>query len=393
MANKRPNKLLDKIIATNVSRARKDIRQWRVALQMAENPDNPNRTLLYSLYDELELDTHVTSEKQNRILRLQGSKFGLYDDSGEINEEKTKLLNKPFFHDFLEEAMESLFWGHSLMQLGDVDVNGLITDLTLINRRHVTPEFGVFRPEVGSDRGRIFYRESPQYYDWLLEVGNNKDLGLLNKAAPHVLYKRFAQSAWSEFTEVFGMPIRIGKTNAKDEESLNRMENMMITMGTAFYAVIDDNEKIEFVESAKSNGEVYDSLITRCNSEISKLINGAVIGEASEGGSRSKEEVGERTGEVLTQADKMFIASYVNYKLLPKLVKLGYPFQGLEFKFQEDKNIKALWEMVSGLLPHKEVDNEFISQTFGIPVKDKEFPDYGNFNAVREPDKKKTDFF
>ena len=366
---KRPNKLVDKIIASNTARARKDISSWRNALQQAENVYDPRRILLYNLYEELVLDAHLSSEIQKRILAVRGTSFSIYGlNDGTANTEKTHLLKKPWFYEFIDMAIESIFWGHSLIQIGELK-QGEITEVKLINRKHVVPEKGRFVFHQIDTKG-VQYREDVKYSPWLLEVGKSTDLGILNKTAPHVLYKRFSMSAWSEFCELFGMPIRVGKTNVKDLDSLNRMENMMVTMGPGNYLVCDNEEKIEFIETAKSNGEVYNNLIGITNAEISKLISGAVIGEASKGGSRSKEEVGERMGDRITLADKQFLEGYINDTLLPKLIALGYPLEGCGFRFEKSKDIDSLWKITQGLLQHKEVDNDFITKTFGIPVSD-----------------------
>jgi phage gp29-like protein len=375
MAGKRPNKILDKIIASSTARSRKDIKQWRSALQQAEKPEQPKRTLLYNLYDELVLDARLSAEFDKRKLAVQGSEFSIYNpQDGIADNEKTKLLQKPWFFEFLGHAMDSKLLGHSLIQIGDLDENGEISEIMLVNRKHVVPETGMFTVRQGDEKG-IYYRENKQYSTWLLEVGEKKDLGLLNKAAPHILYKRFAQSAWSEFCEIFGMPLRYGKTNVKDEESLNRMENMMINMGVASYAVVDNEEELNFVESAKSNGEVYSNLINLCNQEVSFIINGAVIGDSSSGGSRSKEEVGERTGVKVTKSDKQWIEGYLNTVLIPRLITLGYPFQGYEFRFEEAVDVNQLWTITQGLLPHYYIEEEYITNTFGIPVAKKETQD------------------
>lgn len=371
--------LIRKIIAANKSRARKDINAWRTALQMAERVENPKRNLLYNLYDELELDAHLTAAIQRRVLTVRGADFTVLDANGEPDPEKAELLRRPWFIRFVELAMQSIFWGHSLIQIREIE-QGEISGVELVRRRHVRPESGLFVERQEDDKG-ISYRDDDKYYDWLLEVGGHEDLGLLNKCAPHILYKRFAQASWSEYCEVFGMPLRYGKTNVKDIESLNRMEDMMLNMGTAAYAVIDNDEEVQFVETTGGKGEVYDSLIDKCNAEVSKLINGAVIGEASQGGSRSKEEVGERVGEAITRADKDFIAGYVNHTLIPRLVKLGYPLEGCSFRFERDADTHALWEITQGVLQHYEVDADFITDTFGIPVTGKKAAGQASLSA------------
>ncbi len=375
---KRPNRLLDKIIKQSVFRSRKDINQWRTALNRAENVESPRRNLLYNVYNEIILDAHLSAEIQKRVQAVIGSSFHLYDDKGNISD-NTHLLEREWFMSFLKYAVESIFWGHSLMQIEGIE-DGEIKQITLINRSHVVPEQGLFLVNPNDEKG-IAYRDDKKYNIWLIEVGETHNLGLLNKAVPHVLYKRFAQSAWSEFCEIFGMPVRYGKTNTKDDESLNRMEMMLRDMGTAAYAVIDNDEEITFVESNKSNGDVYNGLIERCNNEVSKLINGAVIGEASNGGSRAKEQVGAEVGNAISQADKQWIENYINHKLLPQLILLGYPVTGLTFQFEKEKDINRLWSITQGVLNHYEVDEQFIQDTFGIPVTGKKQNASNGLNA------------
>ena len=367
-------KLINKLIDSNRARARKDIQSWRTALQQAENTDRPRRTLLYNLYDELVLDDQYIKESQIRRLKLIGSDFTIYHEANmEKDQDKTLLFKQKWFYDLLNHATDTISWGHSLLQVGDLK-EGKIDQIKLIKRRHVIPEKGLFLVNQHDEKG-ILYRQEPKYFNWLIELGDEEDLGLLNKAAPYILYKRFALSAWSEYCEIFAMPLRYGKTNVKDTESLNQMEDMLINMATAAYAVIDNEEELHFLESTKGNGEVYDNLINRCNTAISKIFNSAVIGEDSQGGSRSKEEVGERTTDKVAAADTLYLEMYINAIIIPKLIRYGYPLKGYAFRFEKAKDLNMLWKITSGLLPYKEVDNKWITETFGIPVEDKPTPE------------------
>ncbi len=364
---KRPNKVLDNIVWQIKRRARNDIQKWQAALSLAENPFKQRRFRLYEIYDDIMLDAHLTAEIQKRTLAVTGASFKLTDQKGNISD-KTQLLRKNWFDKLLKWIIETRFYGHSLIQISEID-NGEITQLELIPRGHIVPEQSLFLKQPNDDKG-INYN-APEYKAWLIEIGEKKDLGLLNKAVPHVLFKRFAQSAWSEFTEIFGMPIRIAKTNTKDRESLNRMEQMMLEMSTAFYAIIDNDEMIEFVESAKSNGEVYGNLIKLANAEVSKLINGSVIGQDSHEGSRAKEQVGKDITDQIHDSDRAWIEKLMNQYILPKLIDTGYPFQGLTFGFDKEPDTQNLWKITEGILNHYDVDPEFIKNTFGIPVTGK----------------------
>lgn len=367
MSEKRPNKVLDTIIRANNRKAKRDIQQWRSALNSAENVEEPKRLRIYNIYDEILLDAHLTSEIEKRKNALIGASFELYDADGNPMAEETEMLRKSWFVKFLIYAFESKLWGHSLLEVKELTAEGRIADIELIPRRHVVPEFQEILKQQTDDRG-FNYRNDESLYRWLFEIGDREDLGILNKCVPHVLYKRFAQGAWSEFCEIFGMPVRYAKTNSKDPESLNRLENMLISMATASYAVIDVEEELEFIETMKSDGEVYNGLVKLSAQEISKIINGAVIGENSSEGSRSKEEVGLMISEKIWNGDKSWMEAYINETLLPKLVNFGYPFEGLHFEFSREKDLKSEWDIVDGILNHYDVDPDYITETFGIPV-------------------------
>lgn len=366
----RPDRLLGSIVLSSNARSRKDINQWRTALQQAENVENPKRILLINMYEEVMLDAHLYSEVQKRILRIIGKNFELYDESNKPNPEASALIRKKWFNDLLVQAMFAKFYGSSILEITSLDQNGLISEVKLVPRRHVIPEKGIITIKQGDEKG-ILYRTDPSVIPWIFEFGDPTDLGLINKCVPHVLFKRFAQSAWSEFTEVFGMPLRVAKTNTRDNESLRRMNDMMLQMATGAYAIISDEETIDFVENNKTNGDVYSGLMNYSAAEISKVVNGAVIGEATQGGSRAKEEVGLDILNLITDADVMALEGVINETVIPKLISHGYPFSGLTFKFDRSKDIKSEWEIVKGILQHYEVPEEYIIDTFNIPVTGK----------------------
>lgn len=370
----RANRLPD-IVPAAQSRTRKTIANWRSAIVAAENIENPRRGSLLSVYKEILDDAHLTSEIQKRELAIQASDFYIKNANDENEEELTEEFEKTWFTKFVELAFSARLYGHALIQLKDTE--GVFSGVELVNRRHVKQEFGMHLVRETDDKG-FLYREDAMTYAWLVEVGDNFDLGILNKCVPHVLIKRFAQSAWSEFAEIFGMPIRVGKTNTKERQQLDRLEATLKDMATAAYAVIDDEESIDFVESMKTKGEVYSDLMAFCNAEISKLINGAVIGEASQGGSRSKEEVGLEIGKLITEADLKYISGIVNETLLPKLVVIGFMSDGFKFEYEKAKDMEALWKMVTEANQHYKVPAEWVAETFGIPVEEK--PDRPTFN-------------
>ena len=57
----------------SVDRTRKDLSNWRHALESAENPNYPTRQLLYDLYEDIVLDDHLRSVMDQRRLAVTTS--------------------------------------------------------------------------------------------------------------------------------------------------------------------------------------------------------------------------------------------------------------------------------------------------------------------------------
>jgi phage gp29-like protein len=387
----RSGRLLEtRFINAQMQRGRQLIDDWMKALRAAENPEKPNRELLYKLYHNLLVDVDLEAEwETKRKLRLMGTDFSMYDAENKPNDEATKLLERKWFAEMIGHALDSHLFGHSLLEVKSLDSAGMIYNIELVPRRNVIPEKGMYIPKIGDEKG-ILYREDPAYSAWLFEFGRPENLGLLAKAAPYILFQRFALSAWSEYGEKFVMPLRVAKTNTKDNESLNRLDTMMLDMATASYAILDKEETVEFVQSSATDGSsVYDKLMERCAAKLSKLFNGSVIGEASQGGSRSKEEVGQDIQDIVTNGDYKWIEGIMNQEIIPRLILMGYPFEGLTFKYSRTEDLQSLWTIYNGLLNHYDIPEEHITDKFNVPVTKKAVP-------INKPDLKAKgdgDFF
>ena len=175
------------------------------------------------------------------------------------------LENSGFFNDIMAHCWDTITDGNTVLELDYIDNK---YTCTLIPRQNVLPTPAIIVKDYTDDKG-IEYRQVNEYGTWLLEFKAGGKIGLINKAIPHVLFKRFAQSCWSELCEICGIPPRVMKTNTADPQALNRAERMMKDMGAAAWFIIDDTEQIEWAESTSSKGEVYENLINLCNNEIS----------------------------------------------------------------------------------------------------------------------------
>ena len=328
---------------TQVYRITTDLAKYRNAVNSAENIHEPFRYNLYQLYNQTVLDAHVTAAiTQRKNLTLQ-KEFYVYNPDGSENDEKTKLIRTKWFYDYLDLALDSLFWGHSLIQFEDIiEMNGVeqFKCIDLVPRIYVKPELHIVTSDYAATTGKD-YLEKP-FINWCIGVGKPKDLGLLLKITPLQIWKKNALGAWAEYTEKFGTPIRIGKTSARDKETTTNMENMLRNMGTAAWGLFDLEDTIELIESNKTDAyQVFDMMIQRCNSEISKLVLGqtSTLDEKAFVGSA---EVHERVLQSYAWADELFINGVNNYQLIPMLNALGFGLEGMTIGVETEEELTLL---------------------------------------------------
>lgn len=173
---------------------KKDIQDWRSAHQMALDYLNPNRLRLYDIYADCALDAHLSGCIAQRKGKVAAKDFRLVGKDGKENTEATELLQQEWFADFLGLVLDSTYWGHSLIQLGDVitDDNGRMRydAVELVPRKHVIPEYARVVINPGDDwHSGIPYREG-DFANWCIEVGKPHDLGLLLKCACSCISKK-----------------------------------------------------------------------------------------------------------------------------------------------------------------------------------------------------------
>lgn len=323
---------------TQLYRAATSIATYKAAVQSAESIINPQRYNLIREYRNIDLDAHLTAAVMQRKNLTLCKEFEV-QINGEVNEDLTKLIHNKWFRDFIDYSLDSLFWGYSLIQFDSI-VDDVFKCVELVPRQYVKPELHIVTANYSAITGTN-YLEMP-FSNWCIGVGRTHDLGLYLKAAPLVIWKKNALGAWSEFAEIFGSPIRIGKTNVRDEETRLNMENYLKNMSVASYGVFDTDDLIELIESNRSDAYmVFDMMIQRCNSEISKLILGQT-GTLDEKAFVGSAEVQERVLEKVSYTDQYFIESVLNYQLVPMMQKLGLLPNGAKICVEAEEELDII---------------------------------------------------
>lgn len=372
-AGKKGKKITAQLLQQTDTLTKKDIADWRSANQMAIDFLNPNRCRLYDIYADCILDAHLSgciSQRKGKVLQKD---FRLVDADGREDVAATELLQQEWFVDFLSYTLDSIYWGHSLIQFGDVihDDGAMRFDgVQLVPRKHVIPEYGRVVINPGEDwRAGISYREG-QFANWCVEVGKARDLGLLLKCAPSCISKKNMLAFWDQFGEIFGQPMRIATTSSPDATERARVESALENMGAAFWGLFPEGTDIEIKESSRGDAfNVYDKRVDRCNSELSKVVLNQTM-TIDSGSSLSQSEVHLEIFERTTEADATMAAYVINGRLLPLMARHGFPVDGKRFLFNntasyspaEQREIERL------LLQYYEIPPEYFTDKYGVAI-------------------------
>ena len=341
-----------------------DIADYTAAIRTAENVDFPRRYKLYDMYADILMDSHlscVIEKRRNAVLcsDIEFRRDGKPDDK--VNEQ----IRSPWFSRLVSDIIDSRFWGFTLCQFFK---DGEWIDYNLIPRKHADPVRRIILRHQTDITG-IAWDEYPD----LLFVGRPDDLGLLAKAAPWVIYKRNTTGDWSQFSEIFGMPIQEYTYDTDDEGSRERAISDAANVGSLATFVHGKDTSLNLIEAGNKTGsaDVYERLCERCNNEISKLFLGNTLTtESSSTGTQALGTVHKKGEDKIVQSDRLYVLDVLNYDAAEILARMGIDTAGGEFCFPERKDldptskINILTQLRTGFnLP---IDDDYLYEEFGV---------------------------
>lgn len=366
-----------------VVRSTQDVEKWRNAMKSAE-AINPIRVPLYDLYEDLLLDGTLSSVAGKRVLGVTKVPIRYYDPNGKEVEAITKeLIKKMQFRYLRKEIQKQKSWGITVPELAVV--NG---------------EFKVFsvpRKHIRADLGKIVYEQYgtegidytiPPYSNYIFQVGDRYDLGLLLKAAPYVIYKRGGFGDWSKFAEIFGMPFREARYDGYNDAVRVQLIKALEEAGSAAYAVLPKEAEFKLHETRGTQGSstLYNDLRKACNEELAILFLGqteTTSSSSSSGYAQSKTHAD--VEDDINADDLEDELAVMNEQVAPILRNLGYPIVdgGYFGHVVQDKTTKKekagiIVSLHQGTgLP---LDDDDLYETFGIKKPD----DYNEQKALRQ---------
>lgn len=302
------------------------------AITAALDPNIPDREELYRIYEEVQRkDARYRTVRQTRIENVLKERITLVNESGQVNEQAEQLLRQRWFYDFCYYAMDSIFWGHSLIELDRVR-EGNLGGCRLIPRMHVRPEYGDILLELPGNTKVLPYRGNEARLN-LIEIGEADELGLLEIISFYSIHKLLSFSDWSKRSEKYGMPFLIVKTSTMKEAELRAKAQMAANFGANAWAILDDQDQIELKESTNQAPHViYQQMKKECDDDITMIVLGQTM-TTEDGSSLSQAEVHERVMNAITLADMRWLEFTLNEKLIPWMERQGLPVGGHRFAY------------------------------------------------------------
>ena len=197
-----------------------------------------------------------------------------------------------------------------------------------------------------------------------------------------VTFKKGGMKFWVIFTEKYGMPHLIGKhpRGASREETETLADNLEQMIQDAI-AVIPDDSSVEIQEANKSSSaEIYEKLIDKMNSEISKAILGQTLTtEIGSTGSYAASNTHMRVRQDIIDSDKKLVETTIN-QLIRWIYELNFASEEVPiFELYEKEDVDLVIAQRDKILSETGVQftkNYFI-KNYGLDDEDFEVLDIG----------------
>ena len=353
-------------------RSRKEIQSWRLALTAIEHIDTPRYNRYFDLVDDLRTDGTYKTQSLLRKSATLSVDFQIRNrKSGQLNEEASALFQQQWFYRYLGTDLESKIEGGCVLEF--LEFNGHNIKFAVVPRRNTVFSQKRIYPDLGKDKNFIQYND-PIYKPWIIELNPDNPLGIINDIIPNLIWKRNVAQSWAEFCEKFGMPLISATTNNNNNDHIDKVEKQLLSLAEASVGVFPEGTTIKFDEANRTDAyNVYSKFIEQNSNEISGVLVGSnTLGQ--DAANRSQTEVHERSLDYkISQADRRDIAFTVNDILLPMLKMQGYSyisdddiFEWIESK--EEIDLNQYWTIVQGVMQEYEVEQDWLSETFNIPI-------------------------
>ncbi len=180
--------------------------------------------------------------------------------------------------------------------------------------------------------------------------------GMARPAAWGYLIQQFTLQDWAAFSEVYGMPLRVGKYNASASGADKRtLLKAVASIANDAAAIIPAGMDIEFHEVNGTNGAaVFGGLLEYIDKQISKLVVGQTM-TSDDGSSLGQAKIHNEVRLDILRADCKQLAATINRDLIRPFVDLNFGPQEryplIQLPVPDPEDVAALATALGTLVP------------------------------------------
>jgi phage gp29-like protein len=347
------------------------------------------------LFDQIEeKDAHILGEKSKRenIILEQPFKIEPATDAAkdlEIMEfVQEYLLEHEDWSDVLVGFQDAIGKGFAAPEMfWDVSSGqAVISNFEFLDHRRF-----LFRDDAGylSKIPKLITDDNPMGIDipaWRValhvntgKTGHPTRKAIYRVAAWMFLFKNYAIKDWAIFSEVYGMPLRLGKypANATPDEK-SALAAAIRNLGVDASGIISESTMIEFIETANktASAEIYEKLAEFCNRENSKAILGQTLtADVGNSGSRALGDVHNEVRLDLAKSDARRASTTIRSHIIRPLVGFNFGWDAALPKYapvyEEDEDLVQKSSWVKNIIPVIQVPRKWLYEQFKIPEPEK----------------------
>lgn len=354
--NKKQNISISKVVVVNPPRRESlDSQKLSTAIRAS---DRGRKASLIDIFNIIIKDPVVGESIRKRIRHITNGGLTFQADKKEVPE-MVDFMKSPKFRILLREILMTKFFGKSIIELNF----GEKFDIFIVPRKNLDTTKKVILRDSGDAIGIPYEND-----DFLMNLGEDDDTGLLFEVAPYAIFKRNGGADYAEFCELWGIPILAGLYDPDDEGGREEMEKTFATRGAGGSVVMSNKSKIEPI-SGDSKTAVHAEFLKWLDEQMLIALLGQTM-TSKDGSSYSQGKVHADTEDDVNDDDRAYVTEVLNHELLPRLEKRGYPTKGGWFVFPQKETL-SLTEKLNiakqiNDLTEDGVNEDYWYETFGL---------------------------
>ncbi|TCU35440.1 DUF935 domain-containing protein [Rhizobium azibense] len=345
----------------------------RLGVILREAAEGNARNYLTLAEEMEERYLHYASQLQTRRLALEGIDVTIEANgaAAKIVDAVTELVMDDGFDDALGNLTDGISKGYAVVEMMWEYERKALRPVTYIERdpRFFQLDRLALRELRLAVDGSIDGVELPQA-KFLRHMPRTKmglplRRGMARPAAWAYLIQQFTLQDWAAFSEVYGMPLRVGKYNANASSADKRtLLKAVASIANDAAAIIPQGMDIEFHEVSGNNGAaVFGGLLEYIDKQISKLVVGQTM-TSDDGSSLGQAKIHNEVRLDILRADGKQLARTANRDLMRPFVDLNFGpqehYPAVQLLVPDPEDVVALTDAVAKMMP------------FGLRVKQAE---------------------